>query len=492
VIDKQGHAAIRSYNYVMALFCFALFWAVIIPGAKAEVRRVLPESISEIKLSYAPLVAKVTPAVVNIYTKRVVKTKSFRSPFFDDPLFRHFFGDSFGNSAPRERVQRSLGSGVIVRSNGIIVTNNHVIGEADEITVALADRREFAAEVILTDERTDIAVLKIETKGEELAALSFNDSDNVAVGDLVLAVGNPFGVGQTVTSGIVSALARTQVGVSDYQFFIQTDAAVNPGNSGGALVDMTGQLIGVNTAIFSRSGGSNGIGFAVPANMVRYIVAAALADGKLTRPWLGAAGQTVTAEIAESLGLDRPGGVLVDDLYPGGSAARAGVRNGDIILSIDDKDVLDPQGLRYRIGTRNVGVQIDVRLMRAGRVITVPIVLQEAPEDPPRNETMIEGQTPFAGVKVANLSPAYAEEIGTDPFRRGVMVVAANRNSAVIRAGLLKLGDIIQSLNGIKIKKVRDIERALRKEADSYDIVLDRKGRMINCRISSKNRYYCR
>ncbi|MDG1996686.1 MAG: trypsin-like peptidase domain-containing protein, partial [Emcibacteraceae bacterium] len=265
-------------------------------SAQSALKRV-PTSDVEVKLSYAPVVREAAPAVVNIYTKRVVKTRT--SPFMSDPFFSRFFG---GSSAPRERIERSLGSGVIVRSEGVVVTNYHVVDGADEITVALSDRREFDAEVILTDESTDLAILKIKPKGEPFTVIEFSDSDAVEVGDLVLAIGNPFGVGQSVTSGIVSALARTQVGDDDYQFFIQTDAAVNPGNSGGALVGMDGKLIGINTSIYSRSGGSNGIGFAIPAKMVNFVLDAALNDGKIVRPWFGASGQAVSSEIAESLG----------------------------------------------------------------------------------------------------------------------------------------------------------------------------------------------
>ncbi|PCI44922.1 MAG: serine protease, partial [Alphaproteobacteria bacterium] len=295
----------------------------------------VPSSKIEVQLSYAPVVKRAAPAVVNIYTKRVVRTRSY-SPFANDPFFQRFFGDRLGGR-PRERIQRSLGSGVIVGEDGVIVTNHHVVEGADEITVALSDRREYDAEIILDDEKADLAILRINTGGEKLPTLKFSDSDTVEVGDLVLAIGNPFGVGQTVTSGIVSALARTQVSGQDYQFFIQTDAAVNPGNSGGALIGMNGELIGINTAIFSRSGGSNGIGFAIPANMVRHVVSSALMGGELVRPWFGGGGQAVTSDIAESLGFDRPGGILVDDIYAGGPADKAGLEQGDVILSIDGK-----------------------------------------------------------------------------------------------------------------------------------------------------------
>ena len=291
----------------------------------------VPESRKQLKLSFAPLVKIAAPAVVNIYTRRVIRTRS-ASPLFNDPFFRRFFGDQF--SRERKRVQNSLGSGVLVNSDGLIVTNHHVIDKADEITVVLTDRREFDAEVITRDERTDLAILRIKTEGEKLPFLQLSDSDSLKVGDIVLAIGNPFGVGQTVTNGIVSALARTAQGVTDFGFFIQTDAAINPGNSGGALISLNGRLIGINTAIYSRGGGSNGIGFAIPSNMVATVINGAAQGGKVIRPWLGARGQSIDADIARSLKLPLPSGVIVNTIHDGGPADIAGLRVGDVIITI--------------------------------------------------------------------------------------------------------------------------------------------------------------
>ncbi len=277
-------------------------------GASAQDRRV-PTSPTELRLSYAPVVQRAAPAVVNVYAAKMV---TVRNPLFDDPIFRRFFGAPGGLGGPGEQVQRSLGSGVIVDASGLVVTNNHVIEGADQVKVSLADKREFEAEIVLKDARSDLAVLRIKAQNERFPALEFTNSDALQVGDVVLAIGNPFAVGQTVTHGIVSAVARTQVGITDYQFFIQTDAAINPGNSGGALVDLGARIVGINTAIFSRSGGSQGIGFAIPANMVKVVVASAKGGGTtVKRPWLGARLQAVTPEIAESLGLKRPAGALV-------------------------------------------------------------------------------------------------------------------------------------------------------------------------------------
>src|SRR6266702_708703 len=296
--------------------------------AAAQDRRV-PSSPADLPMSYAPIVQRVQPAVVNVYAAKMVQN---RNPLLDDPIFRRFFG--VPGQQP-EQMQRSLGSGVMVDASGLVVTNNHVIEGADQVKISLADKREFEAEIVLKDSRTDLAVLRVKDGKEKFATLDFANSDELLVGDVVLAIGNPFGVGQTVTHGIISALARTQVGITDYQFFIQTDAAINPGNSGGALVDMTGRLAGINTAIFSRSGGSQGIGFAIPANMVRVVVASAKGGGSaVKRPWLGARLQSVTPEIAENLGLKRPTGALVASLTAGSPAARGGLKTGDLITSI--------------------------------------------------------------------------------------------------------------------------------------------------------------
>ena len=291
--------------------------------------RVVPDTRQEIQLSFAPVVRATAPAVVNIYSRRVVQARA--SPLFDDPFFRRFFGQGSPLGVPRQRIENSLGSGVIVAPEGVIATNRHVVAGADEVTVVLADRREFEARILGTDERTDVGVLKVETGGESLPYLAFRDSDTVEVGDLVLAIGNPFGVGQTVTSGIVSATAQTRVGITDLNFFIQTDAAINPGNSGGALVDLEGRLIGINTAIYSQSGGSIGIGFAIPADMVRSVVAGFTSFGRLQRPWLGAAGREVTNDVAHALGLRRPAGVLIEfGLFrrPGGPGRHPRRRRG--------------------------------------------------------------------------------------------------------------------------------------------------------------------
>ena len=445
--------------------------AFAITQVAAQERR-LPTQ-SELRLSYAPVVQHVAPAVVNVYAAKVVQN---RNPLLDDPIFRRFFGvpGGLGN-----QVQRSLGSGVIVDASGLIVTNNHVIEGADEVKVSLAYKREFEASLVLKDPRTDLAILRIKDGRERFPVLDFADSDALQVGDVVLAIGNPFGVGQTVTHGIVSALARTQVGVSDYQFFIQTDAAINPGNSGGALVDLTGKLVGINTAIFSRSGGSQGVGFAIPANMVRVVVASAKTGGKaVARPWLGAKLQAVTADIADSMGLKRPSGALVANVAPNSPAARAGIKPGDLIVSVDGQAIEDPNAFDYRFATKPLGGNARLGVVRAGREQTVAVALQIAPEAP-RDEIVIRSRSPFSGVKIANLSPALADELQVRNVEEGVVIVDVDSGSYASNLGFQR-GDVIEEVNGERIAKTRDLERLSGTLNRSWRIVIVRGGQKIS------------
>jgi Do/DeqQ family serine protease len=443
--------------------------------ANAQERRV-PNSPGELQLSFAPVVQRVAPAVVNVYAARVVEN---RNPFMNDPFFRQFFG----GGVPREQVQRSLGSGVIIDPAGLIVTNYHVIEGASEVKVALSDKREFDADVVLKDEHSDLSVLRLKGASERFPALEFGNSDELEVGDVVLAIGDPFGVGQTVTHGIVSALARTQVGISDYQFFIQTDAAINPGNSGGALVDVKGRLVGINTAIYSHSGGSQGIGFAIPANMVRVVVASAKGGSSaVKRPWLGAKLQEVTPEIADSLGLKRPSGALVASVVASGPAARAGMKTGDLIVSIDGTTVDDPNAFDYRFATKPLGGVAQIGVVRQGRELVVPVALQSLP-DMPRNEVEIKGRSPFLGATVANLSPALADELRLDPQSEGVVITAVAGGSTAQSIGFQK-GDIVVSVNSQKIAKSGDLERIANAGGRSWRITIQRGGQQISVMFS--------
>jgi Do/DeqQ family serine protease len=390
-----------------------------------------------------------------------------RNPLFDDPFFRRFFGGS--GSIPREQVQRSLGSGVIVDTGGLVVTNNHVIEGASEVKVALADKREFEAEIVLKDSRSDLAMLRLKDAQERFPAIEFGNSDEVQVGDMVLAIGNPFAVGQTVTHGIVSALARTQVGITDYQFFIQTDAAINPGNSGGALVDLQGRLIGINTAIFSRSGGSQGIGFAIPVNMVRVVAVSAKAGAQL---------QVVTAEIADSLGLKRPTGALVASVTPGSPAAKASLKTGDLILAIDGQVVEDPNAFDYRFATKTLGGTAQLGVLRGAKEIRLMAKLQTAP-DTPREEIVIRARSPFLGAKIANLSPALAEELRLDASAEGVVIVGVTDGSPAANVGFQR-GDLVASVNNEQIARTADLERVARAGSRLWRITIVRSGQQIS------------
>jgi Do/DeqQ family serine protease len=462
-------------NRLIQSLLLTLLVVALWPGSTIAQKR-SPASRQEITLSFAPLVKKAAPTVVNIYTKRIVQRR--QSPFLNDPFFRQFFGEAFNFGTPRKRVENSLGSGVIVRPQGIIVTNHHVIDKADQITVVLSDRRELDAKVILSDEKTDLAVLRVDVGGEALPFLKLRDSDDLEVGDLVLAIGNPFGVGQTVTSGIVSALARAAENVSDFSFFIQTDAAINPGNSGGALITLDGQLAGINTAIYSRSGGSQGIGFAIPANMVGRVVEGAVKGAKVVRPWFGATGQAVTTDLAGALGLRRPVGVLISDLFAGGPAESARLARGDVIMEINGREVADPRALRFRIATLEVGKTAILTVIRHAKTIRLKMPLEAPPEVPPRRLTRLKGKHPLSGVTIANLSPALAEELSLEPTQSGVIVLGISRRSPARRLGL-KPGDFLAEINRKKIANVADTKAALRSTASAWRISVVRDGRLL-------------
>ena len=451
------------------------------PAARAVPSLISPSSMSQVQLTFAPVVKRVVPAVVNIYARTVVQSQV--NPLFADPFFSQFFG---ATPEMRQRVQQSLGSGVIVRADGIILTNNHVVEGGNEITVVLNDKREFRARVLTADSRTDLAVLKIDTRGEKLPFVPFADSDQVQVGDLVLAVGDPFGVGQTVTMGIVSALARTQISAGDYQFFIQTDAAINPGNSGGALVTTDGRLAGINTAIVSRSGGNVGIGFAIPANLARRVVEGV--DGGVKNgstsvqlAWVGASGQAVTSDIATSLGLPRPGGVLIKDVYPGGPFSRAGIKSGEVVQSMDGTPVDDMQSLNYRTATHRAGDSVKLRVAAGKAVRDVTVTLALPPETPPREATTIAGRNPLTGARVVNLSPAIATELQSDVMAKGVAVLSVGNTGFAARYGF-QPGDIIRSINGASVGRVGDLVRLLN-GTNSWDMVIERGGRRLSLSV---------
>jgi len=444
------------YGFPVLLFCVALAY-----GFGFAQTAKIPQSAAQINLSFAPLVKQVTPAVVNIYTKKLVAQR-MRHPFLDDPFFAPFFQDNdFGNRM-RRQVENSLGSGVILQADGLVVTNAHVIRGADEITVVLTDGREFPARLALQDDASDIAVLRVDTKGESLPFVSLKASETLEVGDLVLAVGNPFGVGQTVTSGIISAKGRSSLDINDFNFFIQTDAAINPGNSGGPLVDLSGGVVGINTAIYSRDGGSLGIGFAVPSEMVMSVLAAEAAgrtgNQGVQRPWLGVSVQSVTADIADGLGLDKPSGVLVADLHPESPLAKAGIKRGDVIAAINGHEIRDANEMKFRTATIAMGGQAQFEIFRAGSRESLSIEAMAAPDIPPRNETLIGGRNPLSGATIVNINPAVAVDLGVDDAASGVVVLSVAGNAPAAR--LVAAGDILLEINGQKIKTVEDVKVA--------------------------------
>ncbi|MEO7026235.1 MAG: Do family serine endopeptidase [Caulobacteraceae bacterium] len=460
--------------YALALTFAVLGCAPAAPGqaqdtASMPAPRRVPPDFATMKMSFAPIVRRAAPAVVNVYSKRLVRQQI-------DP----FWGMFQGGGLSRDRVEQSLGSGSIVRADGIILTNHHNIDNAQEIMVVTADRREWPARVLLDDPRADLAILKIDTRGEALPTIAIDDQSTPQVGDLVLAIGDPFGVGQTVTNGIVSALARSDVGISDYSFFIQTDASINPGNSGGPLVDMDGNLIGVNTAIVSGSGTSSGVGFAIPAAMAKQVVNAALGGGhSVVRPWIGVRTQALTGEMARSLGLAAPLGVVVTDLWPDGPAARGGVAQGDVIVSVDGQAVNDDASLNYRVATSRVGDALSLVVRRNGGPPRALTARTEAPPARPAAEPRtLAGRNPLAGATVVNMSPAAAYQYGVDAFAgRGVMVVKIDPGFA--RSIGLQPGDFIRQVNGHTVESTAGLAAITASGSHVWTLVIQRGGRTI-------------
>ena len=440
------------------------------PPPPAPPGRRLPFGRTELQLSFAPLVKDVAPAVVNVYASRQVKA---RSPFEGDPFFERFFG---GGGPPRAR--SALGSGVLVDKSGLIVTNFHVIRDADEVKVALSDGREFESKVLLKDETIDLAVLKIEGDGN-FPMVEIGDSDALLVGDLVLAIGNPFGVGQTTTSGIVSALARSHIGVSDFGFFIQTDAAINPGNSGGGLINMTGQLVGINTAIYSRSGGSIGIGFAIPSNIVRAVLNAAK-NGQdfFERPFIGASFDPVTAQIAESLGMKTPTGALVADVTKDGPAEKVGLKPGDVVLAMNDIAIEHVDALGYRLATQMIGAKASLKVLTKGEEKTIEIVLARAPEGAAAEQVLIDGRSPFAGAKVSELSPRLAQRLGMPTETTGVAIVDIDRGSPAAGLGL-RPRDIVREVNGAQITTAKQLAEIAAQKTRWWRFTVERDGQVL-------------
>ncbi|MCL6229673.1 DegQ family serine endoprotease [Bartonella bilalgolemii] len=455
-----------KYSILMGLF-FVIMAQITFRYANAQI----PQKQSDIAFSFAPLVKKTVPSVVNIYAARKVRVRSL---FEGDPFFEQFLGRYQGKQSLR--TQASLGSGVIVDTRGLIVTSYHVIKDASEIKVAFSDGREFESTVILKDETTDIAVLEINSKGSQFPVLPLGDSDTVEVGDLVLAIGNPFGVGQTVTSGIVSAQARTRIGISDFDFFIQTDAAINPGNSGGALIDMKGQLIGINTAIYSRSGGSVGIGFAIPANLIKVVLDTVKRGGKFfVPPYIGASFQNITPDIAGGLGLEHSYGALIIEITKGSPAEKAGLKVGDVILSVQGVQIESPDSLGYRLMTTRIGQSLVLEYLRDGKIFKTEITVLSTPESAFVKSEKIVGENPLSGAEVLDLTQYNSRRFHLPVTAKGVIITNVDQISNA--AGIFRPGDILHTVNGHKIRTVSQLKKVLtQKHSHIWELEYERNG----------------
>jgi Do/DeqQ family serine protease len=453
---------IRALVTVLILVCAA--------AASAETK--IPSSQTEISLGFAPLVKQAAPAVVNIYARRVVEQRS--NPFMDDPFFKQFFREF---AKPGPRVQNSLGSGVILTADGIVVSNYHVVGMATDIRVVTSDRREYSARVLLSDQASDLAILQLDDV-QDLPYLSLRNSDQVEVGELVLAIGNPFGVGQTVSSGIVSGLARVGAATGSARgYFIQTDAPINPGNSGGALIDINGQLIGINTSILSSSGGSNGIGFAIPANLVAEFLAQAQAgNDRFARPWAGMSGQPVDSDLAQSLNLATPEGIIISDLHSISPFAVADFQVGDVITHVDGQVVNSPAEMVFRMSVAGIGGQAKITRSRAGKVVDIDVHMIAAPDEPASEPLILGDDTILPGLAVARANPAMIARYGLALNVGGILVTDPGRLGT--RIGLAG-ADVLVSINGQDVKNTKDVQRLLTDTARKVRIDLLRNGQHV-------------
>jgi Do/DeqQ family serine protease len=439
----------------------------------AELEPTTPTSREQIQFSFAPVVKKVSPAVVNIYAVRVVNTQSF-SPFFEDPLFKHFFGDALPFGSPHARIQKSLGSGVIVRPDGVVITNYHVIKQAEEIKVVLANGQEYSADIIVRDPRTDLAALKLKVTEKNLPYLELRDADELRVGDIVLAVGNPFGFGQTVTMGIVSGLSRNELGVKDFRSLIQTDAAVNPGNSGGPLVTLDGKIVGINTAIFSNTGASIGISFAIPSNLVVPILAGADHGGKIVRPWAGISFKNLTKEIASLNGLPNFRGILITKVYKDTPAERSGLRVGDVLLKIDGHEVVNEAAYRFRMATAKPSQTSIFLIWRDQQEKTISITLETPPDTPNNKPIEISGRNPLSGAIVVTLSPAVASDLGIAYEETGGCVILQIKPGSLATLSGLLAGDVIVKINDKDIQNTDHLLRHLTRSRMGWEITFKR------------------
>jgi serine protease Do len=434
--------------------------------AKSQLSPKSVDILTQLSDAQSEVAAVATPSVVNISTTRMIKSRE-EAPFdlFDDPFFRRFFGDQFPHpNVPKEHKEQSLGSGVIVSDDGYIVTNNHVIEKAQEIKVLLSNKKDYTAKLIGADPKTDIAVIKIDARG--LPALPWGDSNKLKVGEIVFAIGNPFGLNQTVTMGIISAVGRANVGIADYEDFIQTDAAINPGNSGGAMINTRGELIGINTAILSRTGGYQGIGFAVPSSMARQVIDSLVKYRKVVRGWLGVSIQDVTSDLAEEFSVRDLKGALVSGVMKGSPAEKAGIKQGDVILQFNGKTIEDTGHLRNMVSQTPVGSRVKVAVLRQKKELELEVVIAELPKkmaetsagDGDSGDAHEEESTVLSGMTVRELTPELARGFGIEEGEKGVVVIKVEAGSRLHEAGI-RPGDLILQINQKNVSTLEDYKK---------------------------------
>lgn len=438
----------------------------------ADPVEIVPQSSEHLQLTFAPIVKKTAPAVVSISTARVVEQRY--SPFFEDPIFRHFFGEIVPDAAPHARVQSSLGSGVLVKPDGLVITNDHVIKQAEEIKVILADGRAYPAEIVARDVRTDLAALKLKTEAKDLPYLELKDADELQVGDIVLAIGNPFGFGQTVTSGIISGLARNSVGIKDFRSLIQTDAAINPGNSGGPLVTLDGKIVGINTAIFSNNGGSIGIGFAIPSNLVAPVIASVNHGGKIIRLWLGISLKTISSEEVLSGKFISSKGALITQVYPNTPAEKAGLKAGDLIIEVNGHEIANEAAYRFRLAIAKQNEAVVLSVVRGTEKLSFDVIPEIPPDQPDNKPQVLHGRHPLSGLIVVSLTPAVATELGLRfESEGGVVILQVEPGTPASLSGLLP-GDVILKINDLSTPSADQLARKLSRARQGWNITFKR------------------
>ncbi|MHB8881878.1 MAG: DegQ family serine endoprotease [Thermodesulfovibrionales bacterium] len=478
---KQGVGG-RAFILVVAVIVMQLVFAA---GAFAAQPRVSDQSVDLLTRTgkaMAEISGAVKPAIVNIATSRTIKVQG-GADMFDDPFFRRFFGDNFNRQKhPRERKASGLGSGVIVSMDGYIVTNFHVVKDADEIKVTLSDKREFNGKVVGSDPKTEISIVKIEANG--LPTLPWGDSDKLQVGEIVLAVGSPYGLNQTVTMGIVSAIGRANVGIADYEDFIQTDAAINPGNSGGAMVNVRGELVGINTAIYSTSGGYQGIGFAIPSNMIKTIMDSLVRKGKVVRGWLGVSMQKITPELSKQFGVKDEAGVLISDTVENSPAEKAGLRRGDIIIEYDGRRVDELYQIRNMVAGSAPGEEHALKVLREGKPLVVRIIIGELPGDLKAEPG--DYQNVFRGVGVQDINPELSRKMNIPARIKGVIIADIDESSPA--STILMQGDVVQEINRKRIGSVKEYQEVVSRIAKDEDVLMliFRNGASVYITLSNK------